>query len=118
LREPFTWSQTAAVFRERVRPDAEIWVGESKEGVVAFIALKGSSINRLYVDPASWRQGWGSRLIDKAKERSPGHLTVETDTKPRGAAYFYEAQGFSAVGFYTSDPPESEDYAVYEWRAP
>lgn len=117
IRTPFTLEQTATVFRERVRPVAEIWVGAVGADVVAFIALIGPSINRLYVDPELWRQGWGTRMIDKAKESSSGYLTVDTDIKPRPAAYFYEAQGFEVVRIDTTDPRSSEHFAVYEWRS-
>ena len=116
IRKPFTWDQTAAVFRERVRPEAEIWVGAAEDVVVAFIALMGLSIDRLYVDPSFWRQGWGSRLVDVAKEHRPDYLTVETDPKPRPAGYFYEANGFEAVRVNTSEPPASEESVGYEWR--
>ena len=37
--------------------------------VVAYMALRGSYIDRLYVDPYEHRMGWGTRLLEKAKEQ-------------------------------------------------
>ncbi|MGH9370583.1 MAG: GNAT family N-acetyltransferase [Vicinamibacterales bacterium] len=139
--EPFTWDRLAALFRERVLPNCDIWVGTADGEVVAFIALNdlaqfaeriravaprmddrvlsnaiGASIDRLYVAPEHWRQGWGSRLVELAKELSPGGLTLFAGVEPRAAGALYEKHGFKPVEFFTSDPPESARYVTYEWR--
>ena len=63
---PFTLDQTASAFRRSVLGRCRIWVAASGDEVVGFIAIAGSTIERLYVDPKHWRQGWGRCLVEFA----------------------------------------------------
>ncbi len=114
--EPFTLDQTAALFRDRVRPNCDIWVATTGGEVVAFLAINGSFVERTYVDPAYWRQGWGTRLVALAKDLSPDGLKLFTHAENRAARSLYERHGFKSARFFTSDPPESAPYVTYEWR--
>ena len=113
---PFTLEQTAAVFRRSVLGRCRIWVGAAGEEVVAFIAIAGSSIERLYVDPAHWRQGWGTRLVELAKELCPDGLEVDTDPDSEAASGVYERCGFRAVRYYTGGPGEPPRGVTYKWK--
>jgi GNAT superfamily N-acetyltransferase len=86
------------------------------ERIVAFLAMKGSYIDRMYVDPLEWRKGWGTRLIGFAKILSPAGLELCTHQENHGARLFYEQHGFTAVRFGMSPAPERAPDVEYHWR--
>jgi len=86
-----------AVFREVIRPECQIWVGIRDDQIVAYLAMNGTYIDRMYVDPSEWRKGWGTRLIELAKKLSPSGLELHTHQQNAGARAFYEEHGFTAV---------------------
>jgi ribosomal protein S18 acetylase RimI-like enzyme len=114
---PFTLEQTADVFRRSVLGKCRIFVGTRDGEIVAFIAITDSTIARLYVDPSHWRQGWGTRLVESAKELSTGGLTVATDADDEASCGVYERCGFRAVGYYPGESGDSPHGVTYEWRA-
>jgi len=65
--QTFTVESAEAVFRNVIRPKCDIWVGTLHQTVVAYLAMNGSCIDRMYVDPIEWRNGWGARLVALAK---------------------------------------------------
>jgi ribosomal protein S18 acetylase RimI-like enzyme len=113
---PFTLEQTAAVFRRSVLGRCRIRVGTLGEEVVAFIAVADSRIERLYVDPAHWCQGWGMRLVELAKELCPDGLEVDTDADDEAPCTLYERCGFRAVRYYTGEPGDSHRGVTYKWE--
>jgi GNAT superfamily N-acetyltransferase len=78
--------------------------------------MNGSYLDRLYVDPSEWRQGWGTLFIELAKTRSPQGLELHTHQENRAAHALYEKHGFKAVRFGISPPPESAPDVEYHWR--
>ena len=114
--QALTLEDAAKIFREVIKPKCLIWVGTCDEQIVAYLAMKGSYIDRLYVDPTQWRQGWGTRFIELAKELSPEGLELHTHQQNHAACAFYERQGFKAVKFGISPPPESAPDVEYHWR--
>lgn len=87
-----------------------------EQQVVAYLAMKGSYIDRMFVDPSQWRKGWGTRLVAFAKSLSPNGLELHTHQENRAARRLYEKHGFRAVKFGTSPPPESAPDVEYHWR--
>ena len=104
------------VFANIIRPKNKLWVGTLDGRIVAFLAMKGSYIDRLYVDPPEWRQGWGTRFIKLAKQLSPDGLELHTHQENLAGRTFYERHGFKAVKFGISPPPESAPDVEYHWR--
>jgi len=78
--------------------------------------MKGSYIDRMFVDPSQWRKGWGTRLVVFAKSLSPNGLELHTHQENRAARRLYERHDFRAVTFGTSPPPESAPDVEYHWR--
>ena len=116
-----TWQAMAletaqSVFHNVIRARCRIWVGMLDEQVVAYLAMNGSYLDRMYVDPAEWRKGWGTRLISFAKQLSPGGIELHTHQANHAARSLYEQQGFKAVRFGVSPPPESAPDVEYHWR--
>jgi putative acetyltransferase len=111
-----TLERAAEVFWEKIRTRSDVWVGTRDDQVVAFLAMNGSYIFRMYVDPAQWRRGWGTRFIDFAKSLSPNGLELHTHLENHPARWLYEKHGFTAVKFGVSPPPESAPDVEYHWR--
>ena len=114
--QALTLERAGEVFRGVIRPRCSIWVGTRHEHVVAFLAMVGSYIDRMYVDPAEWRQGWGTRLVLLAKTLHPEGLELHTHQQNHAARRLYEKHGFRAVKFGLSPPPESAPDIEYHWR--
>ena len=114
--QAFSLESARHVFREVIRRQCELWVGTRDARVVAFLALKGSYIDRLYVDPSAQRQGWGARLLSHAKSLREDGLELHTHQQNRGARALFERNGFVAVGYGVSPPPESAPDVEYHWR--
>jgi len=91
-------------------------LGTLEQQVVAYLAMKGSYIDRMYVDPSQWRKGWRTRLVVFAKSLSSNGLELHTHQENRAARSLYEKHGFKAVRFGTSPPPESAPDVEYHWK--
>jgi GNAT superfamily N-acetyltransferase len=91
-------------------------LGVLDEQIVAFLAMKASYVDRLYVDPSAWRTGWGTQLVHFAKQVSPSGLELHTHQANAAARAFYERHGFQAVKFGISPPPESAPDVEYPGR--
>ena len=112
----FTLEMAGDMFRKVIQPACLIWVGVANGRITAFLAMKGSYIDRLYVDTPEWRKGWGQRLLGLAKQLSSAGLELHTHQENRPACDFYETAGFEAVKFGISPPPESAPDIEYHWR--
>ena len=114
--QALTLERAGEVFRAVIQPHCNIWVGTRGGDVVAFLALAGSYIDRMYVDPAEWRKGWGTAFILLAKQLRPAGLELHTHQENHAARALYERHGFTAVKFGVSPPPESAPDVEYHWR--
>lgn len=104
------------VFHEIIALKCDIWLEVNELCIQGFIALQGSYIDRLYIDPEFQRQGIGTALIRYAIEKSPTGLELCTHQQNRRACKFYEKLGFKAVKHGISPPPESVPDVEYHWR--
>jgi ribosomal protein S18 acetylase RimI-like enzyme len=114
--QALTLERAGDIVRDVIRPRCDIWVGTGGGQVVAFLAMAGSYIDRLYADPAEWRKGWGTRLVVFAKTLRPGGLELHTHQENHAARRLYEKHGFRAVKYGLSPPPESAPDVEYHWR--
>jgi GNAT superfamily N-acetyltransferase len=108
--------RASEIFRQVIQPQCRMWVAVSDGRVVAFLAMKASYIDRMYVDPPYWRKGLGTRLLAFAKSLSPEGLTLCTHQENHGARQLYEKHGFTAVRFGISPAPENAPDVEYHWR--
>jgi ribosomal protein S18 acetylase RimI-like enzyme len=109
-------AEAHTVFRERIVPHCEIWVAAQAETIIGYLALRGSYIDRLYVDPSAQGKGWGSALIRHAKRLYPEGLELHTHQENYRACWFYERNGFLAVKYGVSPPPECAPDVEFHWR--
>lgn len=112
----FTLEQARDVFHKSIVPVCEVWVAETADGIVGYLALKASYIDRLYVSPDQQHSGVGTSLLKHAMERSPAGLELHTHQKNTPACAFYEKHGFIPVKYGISPPPENEPDVEYHWR--
>jgi ribosomal protein S18 acetylase RimI-like enzyme len=114
--QALTLEHAREVVRDVIRVECAIWVGTLDDDIVAYLAMNGSTLDRLYVDPSEWRRGWGTRFIALAKTLSPHGLELVTHQANIAARTLYEKHGFKAVAFGLSPPPESAPDVDYQWR--
>lgn len=102
-----TIAEDSRFFSEKIAARCDLWVIEDEQEIAGFLAIVGNYIERLYVHPKKWRRGFGTRLLELAKELSPEGLELHTHQQNRRARAFYEKHSFRAVHFGHSPPPEN-----------
>ena len=103
-------------FQKQIIKNNQIWVVESLNYPVGFMAMNKDFVDQLYIDPDHQRRGIGRSLLNLARERSPEHVWLYTLQVNASAREFYEKNGFVAEKFGISPPPESEPDVEYHWR--
>ena len=104
-------------FQNHILQNNQVWVVESEQRPVAFMAISKDFIDQLYIHPDYQRRGIGQALLDFARTLSPDHLWLYTLQINIGARAFYENNGFVAERFGISPPPENEPDVEYHWRS-
>ena len=84
-------------------------------GVISIDREQGY-IDQLAVLPAYWGEGVSKRLLEAAKKRAPGRLTLNVNQDNARAVGFYVREGFSRIGA-GANPNSSLKTWRYEWRA-
>jgi GNAT superfamily N-acetyltransferase len=103
-------------FRDHVLTKNQVWVVESENYPVAFMAMNKDFIDYLYIHPDYQLRGIGKALLDFARKCSPEHIWLYTLQVNVNARAFYEKNGFVAEKFGVSPPPENEPDVEYHWR--
>lgn len=102
--------------RERVIPGMETWVAVDGDRVVGMMVVAPGMLEQLYVAPDRLGSGIGRELVDLAKERSTGGLSLWTFQVNDRARRFYERNGFVAVELTDgSGNQERQPDVRYEW---
>lgn len=87
----------AALVRDKYMPAADIHVAVIGGAVSGFIALLGSFIGGLFVDPSLHGHGIGKALVLEARRSQP-ILGVEVYEANTDARAFYARLGFTEIG--------------------
>ena len=105
-------------FRDRVLPGQAVLVAEVSNEVAGFIAYAEGWLNHLYVAPACWRSGVGSRLLS-ATQAASTVLQLWAFQNNTGARAFYARHGFEEVEFTdgVSNEENMPDVRMV-WRSP
>ena len=115
LHQAHTLEDDTRHFREVISQKCEVWLAEAVGEIVGLLARDGDLVDQLFVATGAQRRGIGSLLLARARELSPTGLRLFTFVRNTAARAFYEKQGFTAVKFGTSPPPESEPDVEYHW---
>jgi GNAT superfamily N-acetyltransferase len=79
---------------------------------VGFIVLREQWVDHLYVRPEWWRRGVGTRLLERAKQASPGGLRLFCFRCSRAARAVYRARGLLVERVCNAD---GEPDVEYRW---
>ncbi|WP_085970180.1 GNAT family N-acetyltransferase [Blastopirellula marina] len=97
LAHPFLTAEFQAMVRESIANvylvKAETWVFEDNSHVVGFIALIGSEVGAIFVQPERQKLGIGRQLMDKAVQLR-SELEVEVFVANSIGRAFYDRYGF------------------------
>lgn len=89
--------ETRTWVRGHLLEECEVWVATAETAVVGVLALQDDWVEQLYVLREWSGRGVGGRLLERAKERSPGGLQLWTFVSNETARTFYEHRGFIVV---------------------
>jgi putative acetyltransferase len=78
-------------------PNAKLWIVDNDGRAVGFLAIEGSMIEALFVDPAMHGRGFGTALLTHALALAPD-ARVDANEQASNALPFYESRGFVRTG--------------------
>lgn len=98
-------------------PAADLWIHAAPDdSPLGFMAVSGSHVDALFVDPACHGRGFGRALILHAR-RLRGALTVDVNEQNPGAVGFYRRLGFEQTGRSPTDG-QGRPYPLLHMAAP
>lgn len=117
--EPLAHPFLSDAVRDQVRrdtvniylPNAETWVLESDGAPVGFIAMIGTEIGGLFLDPSEQGKGLGRQMVDHIVALK-GPLTVEVFKDNKIGLPFYERYGFVVTGEGVFDASGDETFKM------
>lgn len=117
VEDTHTWEEQLGYLRH-LAADKEVYLAfeQETEQVVGFIVIDGSELDQLYIHVDYQGQGIGPRLLNLAKERSPGKLQLYTFAVNENAQRFYERHGFYIIDRGVEQESGMADIR-YEWLA-
>ena len=92
--------------------DGEVVVAEVEGKVCGFVAYADNELTWLYVDPSSYRQGVGRRLLRHAIGASGGTMTTEVLVGNESALALYLSEGFRIVKRVDGKLTGNEEFAA------
>ncbi len=116
VQQRYTIRNDTDYFRDVIAEECEVWLATGAGQILGLLALRDDLIDQLFVAVDAQRQGVGSALLAKARERSPDQLRAYTFQKNGPARAFFEQHGFELVRSGISPPPENEPDFEYLWR--
>ena len=115
VQQRHTLADARAFFRIKLLPACHVWVATRSGGLMGMLAFEAPWIRHFAIFPEHQRQGIGTALLEKARERSPAEIRLFTFQRNAPARAFYEKHGFVAVAFGISPAPELEPDVEYRW---
>jgi len=97
--------------RDIYLPNAETWVLEHDAQPVGFIAMIGTEIGGLFLDPLLQGKGLGRQMVDYVVALK-GPLTVEVFKDNKIGLPFYERYGFIVTGEGAFDASGDETFKM------
>ncbi|MEA2546719.1 MAG: hypothetical protein QOI09_1992 [Chloroflexota bacterium] len=95
----------------------ETWIAADDARVVGWMDVGPGELDQLYIAPDRLGEGFGRRLLEVAKERSPDGLSLYTFQVNARARRFYERNGFVADWLGDGSANEEGQPDVrYVWR--
>ena len=117
MQQRHTLADARAFFRNKLLPACDVWVATRSGNLLGMLAWEAPWIRHFAIFPEHQRQGIGTALLERARERSPAEIRLFTFQRNAPARAFYEKHGFVAVAFGISPAPELEPDVEYRWPA-
>jgi len=115
LAHPFLSDDVRDQVRKDMRniylPNAETWVLESEGAPIGFIAMIGTEIGGLFLDPSEQGKGLGLHMVDHIVAIK-GPLTVEVFKDNKIGLPFYQRYGFLVTGEGAFDASGDETFKM------
>ncbi|MDR0312718.1 MAG: GNAT family N-acetyltransferase [Treponema sp.] len=92
----------------------EVYIAIQNEKVIGIIVFNETEVNQLYIHNDYQGRGIGKILLDIAKNKSTGKLTLFTFEVNHKAQRFYERNGFRIIGRNYKNEENLNDIK-YEW---
>jgi putative acetyltransferase len=103
-------------WRSELVPKAAIIIAERQGAPVGFVTIDASGyLDQLVVAPAHWGSEIATALVDEAKRRSPGGITLLVNKDNARAIRFYERNGFAHAGDDVN-PTSGRPVLKMEWK--
>ena len=103
-------------WRSELVPKAAIIVAEKAGALIGFVTIDASGyLDQLVVAPDHWGSELANALVDEAKRRSPGRITLLVNTDNSRAIRFYERNGFAHAG-EDVNPTSGRPVLKMEWK--
>ena len=111
-----TPDETRGFIISNVFVQCEVWVAEEERRIVGMMAINGSHIDHLYLQPGFYRRGIGTMLLAQAKALHPQGLTLFAFEVNKRACAFYTHHGFIAAERGDGSGNEAgEPDILFEW---
>ncbi|MGJ5176718.1 GNAT family N-acetyltransferase [Bradyrhizobium oligotrophicum] len=86
-------------WRSELVPNADVIVAEKDGTLAGFVTIDRTGyLDQLVVSPAHWGSALATQLVDAAKQRSPGGITLLVNKDNARAIRFYKRNGFVEAG--------------------
>ena len=111
LRETNAWMTNVVLAQQ------DVWIAARDDVAIGFVALTPAWVEQLYVEPAAWRCGVGSSLLEHAKARQPGGFRLWTFQRNAMARSFYRKHGLTEIRMTDGyDNEEKEPDVLLGWK--
>lgn len=92
--KPEFWRANHAAMFEEYLPVSEVFIAREQSKIIGFAAIHENSLAALFVAPAEWGKGVGSKLLCHVKDVYE-NLTLAVYKSNIRAVKFYQKHGFS-----------------------
>jgi len=111
---PDFWRKHLGAMKEQYLPASEVYLSKEEGTILGFAALDQGALEALFVQPAYWGKGVGSRLL-RHVQNLHAELTLAVYSKNSRAVSFYLHHGF-AVSKEQTCPHTGESEVVMRWQ--
>lgn len=112
-----TLEDTQSWMTNVVLPRQDVWLAVAGDATQGFIALTPGWVEQLYIEPAAWRNGTGSALLQQAKLRQPDGFRLWTFQRNAMARGFYRKHGLAEIRCTDGyDNEEKEPDVLLGWK--
>jgi ribosomal protein S18 acetylase RimI-like enzyme len=115
VKDQHSWEEQLNYLKTIVKEN-RVYLGieEHTDKIVGMMAVGGNELDHLYIHVDYQGIGIGTKLLNLAKELSPGKLQLYTFEVNKRAQLFYEKHGFTIIGRGIESQSGMADIR-YEW---